>query len=482
MKNRRAYVSIALVLALLAGLVTVSGCESKEHFTKLQEIAEGSRIFEVNYETVDYDAGDKFWKDNNDNWDDGGCTAVSKEISNGHRIVGRNMDLNIAKKAAYVVRTEKTEEEYRTIGLAYTFRDYAPYYEEVREKGISEEFKKILPFLCDDVMNDQGLHVEVNMRHGEVDFGGNDQFSLRGTNENGTRRVHMFELPRYIAAHCTTVKEAKEYIKTLDIYSKNGYWNYAFLVSDSVEYDGAKTHASLLEFSAIGYLGGVWNDLVTSGSLEGEKEVSAVNWIDDTPESLAALDYIGIGPTNMGTDYKINALAQANFYLNWWAYQRQDMKSGQGRFFTVQSLINEVDSTDEMYDLMRRISYSWFYQTYEECATYHFDPRSENLGEFQGATYDFIFDPKCQDYIPALFDAYTQTVRDMKSREEKENDGTLWESTFTEVVDVTDRTIYVRFFENESLRFAITFDGNTKLEEKPAPEWTPLPELEKIGE
>lgn len=482
MKNKKRYLSVMIVLAMLLGCLTISGCESGEQFTKVEEIDAGSRIFEVNYEKVDYDAGDKFWKDNNDNWDDGGCTAVTKEISNGHRIVGRNMDLNIARKAAYIVRTEKTEDEYRTIGLAYTFRDYAPYYEDVCEKGISDEFRNILPFLCDDVMNDQGLHIEVNMRHGEVDFSGNDQFALKGTNENGERRIHMFELPRYIGAHCKTVKEAKEYIKTLDIYSKNGYWNYAFLISDTVEYDGAKTHASLLEFSAIGYLGATWNDLVENDVLKDEKKVVETNWIDDTPESLAKLDYIGIGPTNMEINYKINALAQANFYLNWWAYQRQDMKSGQGRFFTIQSLINDVDSTDEMYDLMRRISYSWFYKEYDECATYHFDPRSENLGEFQGATYDFIFNPKTQPYIPALFDNYTQTVRDMKSREEKENDGTLWESTFTEVIDVTDATIYVRFFENEALRYAITFDGTTKLEEKSEPQWTPLPALEKIGE
>ena len=472
------FFAIALIISIGAA---VSGCENGEHFTDVHEIVEGSRIFEVDYDMVDYDAGDKFWADNNDNWDNGGCSAVTKEISNGHRIVGRNMDLNIARKGAYIVRTAETEDEYRTIGLAYTFRDYAPYYEDVKENGISDEFRSILPFLCDDVMNDQGLHIEVNMRHGEVDFSGNDQFSLQGTNENGERRVHMFELPRYIAAHCKTVKEAKEYIKTLDIYSKNGYWNYCFLISDSVEYDGAKSHASLLEFSEIGEVGEIWNDLVDCGVLEGEQKVAAVNWIDDTPESLARLDYIGIGPTNMEIDYRISALAQANFYLNWWAYQRQDMKSGQGRFFTIQSLINDVDSIDEMYDLMRRISYSWFYTEYDECATYHFDPRSENLGEFQGATYDFLFDPKCQDYIPELLDAYTQTVRDMQSREEKENDGTLWESTFTEVVDVTDLTMYVRFFENEALRFAISFDGNTLLEEKAAPEWTPLPALEPIG-
>ncbi|MCQ2451310.1 MAG: linear amide C-N hydrolase, partial [Clostridia bacterium] len=221
----RKIVSISLCVLLTVSLL---GCGKKEKlsktaesFTKITEIAKDSRIFEVNYDKVDYDYGDKFWADNNDNWG-GGCTAVTKQLSNGHRIVGRNMDLNIADKAAYIVRTNETKDRYKTVGLAYTFRDYAPLYDEVKEKGISDNFKKILPFLCDDVMNDKGLHIEVNMRHGECDFAGNDQFSLKGTNPDGDRRVHMFELPRYMAEHCKTVVEAKEYVKTLDIYSKIG--------------------------------------------------------------------------------------------------------------------------------------------------------------------------------------------------------------------------------------------------------------------
>ena len=451
------------VFMCIISALALSGCGGREHYTKVNEIEENSRIFEVNYDRVDYDIGDKFWADNNDNWG-GGCTAVSKELSNGHRIVGRNMDLNIAGKPAYIVRTNASEGRYKTIGLAYTFRDYAPLYDEVKEKGITDEFKNILPFLCDDVMNDQGLHIEVNMRHGECDFAGYDQFSLKGTNPGGERRVHMFELPRYIAEHCKTVAEAREYIKTLDIYSKNGYWNYCFIISDSTE--SGETHASLLEFSEIGFLGEIYNTYVS----EGEK-VLAVNWIDE--EDIPRIDWIGVGQTNKEKLYKINAIAQANFYLNWWAYQREDMKSGEGRFMTVQSLINNVDSTSQMYDLMRRVSYSWFYTDYDNCKKYHFDPRSENLGEFQGGTYDFLFDENHEDVIKQLFNASNAEIRKM-TREEKEQKGGIWESTFTEVADVTEQTLEVRFFENEALRFKITMDGIEHLEELSAPVYSEL--------
>lgn len=457
-------VTAVLVLGLILGLAACNN--NKENYTKVNEIEENTRIFEVCYDSINYDYGDKFWSDNNDNWG-GGCTAVTKELSNGHRVVGRNMDLNIANKAAYVVRTNAAEGRYKTVGLAYTFRDYAPYYEDVKEKGISDEFKNILPFLCDDVMNDQGLHIEVNMRHGEVDFAGNDQFSLEGTNPDGTRRVHMFELPRYIGDHCKTVAEAKEYVKTLDIYSKNGYWNYCFIISDSTPQ--GETHAALLEFSAIGYLGDVYNSIV-----DEEDQVLAVNWIDE--EDISKIDWVGVGETNKEVFCKVSAVAQANFYLNWWAYQREDMKSGEGRFMTIQSLINDVDSTGEMYDLMRRISYSWFYEDYELCKKYHFDPRSENLGEFQGGTYDFLFKEDIEDVIAELFNASNEEIRNM-TRKQKEEKGGIWESTFTEVVDVTTQTIEVRFFENEALRFKITMDGIEHLETLEAPSYSELPPL-----
>ena len=61
------------------------------------------------------------------------------------------------------------------------------------------------------------------------------------------------------------------------------------------------------------------------------------------------------------------------------------------------------------------------------------------------------------------------------SREEKEEVGSIWESTFTEVVDVTEQTIEVRFFENEALRFKITMDGVEHLPELDAPVYSKLP-------
>ena len=61
------------------------------------------------------------------------------------------------------------------------------------------------------------------------------------------------------------------------------------------------------------------------------------------------------------------------------------------------------------------------------------------------------------------------------TREQKEQKGGIWESTFTEVVDVTEQTIEVRFFENEALRFKISMDGIEHLSELEAPVYSELP-------
>lgn len=471
---------LLLFPALLA--VSLAGCnknkdsdESKVHYTKVNEILDGSRIFEIEYDSVDYEGGDKFWAENNDNWD-GGCSAVTKKVDNGHRVVGRNMDLFLSEKAAYIVRTKETQEHYRTLGLAYTHRGYSPDYQVVKEKGIDDEFKTILPFICDDVMNDQGLHIEVNMRHSEVDFQGNDQFSIKSTNP-GQHRIHMFELPRYIAEHCKTVEEAKDLVNNkLDIYSKSNYWDYCFIISDSSA-DGSSQHSTLLEFSQIGMLGEIYNLLPTEMRKENIPEVNAINWIDEENVLAGKIDWLTVGTGESQKEYPMNALAQTNFYVNWWAYQRQDVKSGEGRFMTMQNLIGDVHNTDDMYDLMRRISYSYFYNDYDDVMTYHFDPRSENLGEFQGATYEFLFDAELNPIIKELLNAFISPIGQM-SRQEKINDGTVWESTFTEVVDVTSRNIMVRFFENEDYRYLVSFDGTTKLDAKETrglTDWDSLP-------
>lgn len=406
---------IVFVLALCTLLATGCSAGKESKITELEKY-----IFEVEeYTELDYDCADEFYAKMNDNWG-GGCSAVSKMVD-GHRLVGRNMDQSISNKCAYIIRTDAGK--YKTLGLVYTHRDYSPDYEEVISKGISDEFYKVLPFMCDDVLNDAGLHIEINMRHGEYWPNGEDKFACGGTNPDSSERVYMFELPRYIGEHCATVEEAKEYVSTLDVYSQNYYWNYCFIISDS------QGHSSLLEFAS-----------------------NEVYWLDE--ESLDSYEWLD--------GYNPKAIAQANFYLNEDAWRTQDIKTGEGRYIALQNGIDAVNSRSDMYDLMRKVQYSSFYLDYDECKNNHFDPRSEVLGDVNWAVYDLVMSPDFEPTARQMLNEINAPIRSLP-RAEKQDINEYWESIFTEVVDVNAKEIFVRIFENEDTLYLISFDGTTKL-------------------
>lgn len=407
---------IGVVLFIMA-MIFCAGCadNNKEKLNELEKY-----VFEVNeYTSLDYDYADAYFAKNNDNWG-GGCSSISKMVD-GHRLIGRNMDLNISNKCAYIIRTNAGK--YKTIGLAYTFRDISPDYDLVHKNGISNELYKVLPFMCDDVLNDAGLHVEINMRHGEYWPNGEDKFCCEGTNSESDKRVYMFELPRYIGENCSTVEEAKDYVASLDVYSQNNYWNYCFLVSDAVG------GSSLLEFSSNEVH---WLD---------EADISEYTWLDD---------------------YSVKAIGQTNFYLNQYAWYSQDIKSGEGRFISLQNGIDNVNSRSDMYDLIRKVQYSSFYLDYDDCKNNHFDPRSENIGEFSWGVYDLLMNPEFENASRDMLNEYSKDIRNM-SRQEKQDENKYWESTFTEVVDTNSKTIFVRMFENEKMLYIINFDGTVKV-------------------
>ena len=383
----------ALLMAAAMLLALLGGCGQN---TMPEEVLD--HVFDMGtYTRLDYKAAEKFFAEHNDNWG-GGCSAVATVTDAGETLVGRNMDLNISRKAAYVFRTS-CKGCYDTVGLAYTFRDYSPDYEMVKLYGVDKDFADLRPFIADDVLNSEGLYIEVNMRYGECWPTGDAKFSCAGTNPDSDERVYMFELCRYIGEHCATVDEALEYVKTLNIYSQDGYWNYCFILAD------ATGHYGLLEFG-----------------------MDEIFW----------------------TDYQH---AQANFYVNEELAELQTLKCGVGRYELLMNGIDAVQSEEDMYDLIRQVSYSQVYDP----STCPFDTLSENVGAYPFATYDFVTDPEVSDFVIELEQLKGDYVRNL-SREEKEFANEFWESTFTEVINCNERTLFVRFFEDESRTLTLGFD------------------------
>lgn len=214
----------------------------------------------------------------------------------------------------------------------------------------------------------------------------------------------MFSLPIYIGLNAATIDEALDYVKTLDVYSKNGYWNYSFMIAD------ASGRYGILEFSDNQYF---WN--------EGQN-------------------------------------AQANFYVTPELNAKNTLKAGVGRYNYLQEHIGEVQNKEDMFNLMNDIRYS---RTYNHDAK--FDVRSEFVDspttcgrdESESWTYDYVMeDPEgiLEKCINEIRDYYPLTTRAERAEMH------VWESSFTEVVDIKNREIMVRFFEDNSKIYTLKFN------------------------
>lgn len=393
---------ILTVLFTLLMIISLTGCKQEESNKKLDEIFE--QVFDAGtYTSLDYKYAGEYFEETYDKWkEEGGCTVVTKTLDDGTQLIGRNMDLTICNKAAYVFRT-KVKGCYETINLAYTFRDISPDYNDVILNGISPKFQKVLPFLADDVLNSEGLYVEVNMRNGETWPTGETKFGCSSTNPDAKERVYLFEFPRYVGEHCATVAEALEYVKTLDFYSMYGNEihadNYCFLIADATGRYG------VMEFACNKMY---WH--------EGQQ-------------------------------------AQANFYLEPELASMQELKAGVGRYNYVMAGIDAVENEEDMFELIDGVSY---YQTYfpDKCK---FDNRSEFTGFLPYWTYEYIMKEENREALETVVGVVGDYL-DSISRQEEKNEAIYWESIFTEVINCNERTINVRFYEDDSKILKLSFD------------------------
>ena len=391
MKKLISVLLIALLLFCAAG-AEESGVFCKLHYDHVLELP---MVTELDYNFVDEVAIETL-----DLWA-GGCTAVATVTDNGETLVGRNMDLNISHKPAFIIRT-KVPGFYETLGLAYLFNDFMPDYDTVLSSGLSEIQYKLLPFLCTDVMNTEGLYVETNMRNGEAWPTGDGKFICSGTNPDAETRVFVAAIPRYIAERCATVEEALQYVSSINVYTQSEptSWNFCFMMADATGRYG------LLEIACNRM---VWH--------EGQR-------------------------------------AQANFYIAEEFASIEELGAGLGRYAVVTEGIDKVQSADDMYALIDRASYFQMY-SYDGCA---YDYRSEFVGTNPWWTTEFVLDEVNADVIDAELTRIRGEINAM-TREQRADRNVYWESTFTEVANCTARTLFVRFFENDEYTLTLGFEN-----------------------
>lgn len=333
----------------------------------------------------------------------GGCSAVAKTLENGDTIVGRNMDFYVSNKPAFIVRT-KEKNKYETVGIAY-YDQFIPDTDVVEKKGVPRVIYSMLPMFCQDVMNDQGLYVEVNMRYSEYDPTGELMFADTHTNLKSEVRTCIAGINTQICQNCATVGEAIEYVEKLDIYSPQSdamQWNFCYLLAD------------------------------------------------------ATGDYGLLEVANNKVYFQDKEQIQTNFYVHDELYEMQRMKCGVGRYDYIAERIDGVESEDDMFELMDSVSYAQSYD-YTTC---NFDARSEYIGENPGWDYYYVIDEDNQDEVKEYLDEVAEIYNSM-SRQELKDDGTYWESSFTNIANCSDKTMRVRFYEDDSNVVELSFNTHS---------------------
>lgn len=349
------------------------------------------------YDNLAYNEVFQFFESINQGW--GGCSAIAKTLPNGDTVVGRNMDLNISNKPAFIVRTN-VEGHLKTVGLSY-FYTILPDYKDVLENGLEENLYNLIPFLCTDVLNEAGLYIETNMRTGECWPNGVSKFACYGTNPDSDRHVRVSILPRLLGEECKTVDEALAYVKTLNLYTEEGKptaWNFCFLLADATGKYG------ILE---------VADDKVI--------------WHNMQP-------------------------CQTNFYLDETLAKKEDYKAGVGRYELLMTNIDSVKTQADMYDLIRKVSY---YQIYTPHCP--FDQRSEFVGSLPHYTTAYLLDEANRPEIEAYMKETGLKVTS-KDRQTQQDINKYWESAFTELANCQKKTLFVRFFEDEERTLTLGFD------------------------
>lgn len=351
-------------------------------------------VFEVEeYTDIAIEESNAFFENHYDGWKfHGGCSAIVKTLSDGDTVTGRNMDLTISHKAAYIVRTNR-KDRYRTVGLSY-INTFGPDAKEIEDNGLDSFYESILPFICTDVMNNEGLYIQTNMRTGEFNEDGSLKYGCPGTKPEGAViRIPSMLLPRYLAENCKNVDECLDAIKQIDIYTdtnKNLSWNFCFLLSDKSGKYG------LLEIAK-----------------------NTISWLPGQQ-------------------------AQTNFYITPEFAKDELYKCGIGRYETLLNEIDDVNNEIELFNLMDKVSY---FQIYSDNPK--FDPRSEYAGVEESWDINYVLDEKNKQVVQDRINKNINIIKNL-NRDELKDKNLYWESVFTLVANCNKKEINVRFFEDDN--------------------------------
>lgn len=106
-----------------------------------------------------------------------------------------------------------------------------------------------------------------------------------------------------------------------------------------------------------------------------------------------------------------------------------------------------------MFALMDKASYFQFYD-FENC---NYDYRYELVAAAPELTSSFVENEENRELINGMLAEYTKPIKSM-TRQQLRDANEYWESSFTEVINCNNKTIFVRFFEDDNKTITLSFD------------------------
>ena len=155
------------------------------------------------------------------------CTGIVKKNSKGQVIMARNQDEEVSNYPVMVFHL--TGGKYQAVSFYYSHKfDYS--YKEFQEGlELEDSFRGMVASCSTDAFNEKGLYIQTNMRT-------NIGLQTTGTNP-GAERVPMIGIISRAAQNASTVAEALDYVRTLDVYTTGNAvvtnWDYAFMIGDA---------------------------------------------------------------------------------------------------------------------------------------------------------------------------------------------------------------------------------------------------------
>lgn len=157
-------------------------------------------LYFTEYSQIDYDYAEDYFNVNPvDNL--GGCSSVR----NGN-FYGRNLDWIYNEDAAFVVRTNKSDNRFASIGVAFGIPGLT---NEIVESGDYKEIYKLVPFRTVDGVNENGVFCNVNV-YPKVTDG-------HYIPENPIRKLNSEMIPRFVLDNFSNAGDAINALQNIEI-------------------------------------------------------------------------------------------------------------------------------------------------------------------------------------------------------------------------------------------------------------------------